>query len=160
MNKKGFIVPTLLAIIALLVIGGGIYIYKRKSSSSQMFPSPSPLETRTSLTTFETNSDPSSSQFNCSSEYNANIKDITGLRGCWFTPHGALRNVTFLENNTFFFHEGDVADLAYKGVYKINGAIITLQFDDRRKDLQLLLSSDGVTKYLKNEQEKEYFIFP
>ncbi|MEK7128199.1 MAG: hypothetical protein AAB933_01370 [Patescibacteria group bacterium] len=29
-NKKGFIVPLLLGIIALLVIGGGIYIYNNK----------------------------------------------------------------------------------------------------------------------------------
>ncbi|MDD5051058.1 MAG: hypothetical protein PHV93_04990 [Candidatus Pacebacteria bacterium] len=34
MNKKGFIVPVLLAIIALLVIGGGVYIYKNKKAES------------------------------------------------------------------------------------------------------------------------------
>lgn len=31
-SQKGFIVPTLLIIIALLVIGGGVYIYKNKKS--------------------------------------------------------------------------------------------------------------------------------
>lgn len=32
-SQKGFIVPVLLVIIALLVIGGGVYIYENKSSS-------------------------------------------------------------------------------------------------------------------------------
>ncbi len=31
-NKKGFIIPLLLAIIAVLVIGGGVYVYSQKNS--------------------------------------------------------------------------------------------------------------------------------
>ncbi len=33
-NQKGFIVPLLLGIIALFVIGGGVYIYKNKTTES------------------------------------------------------------------------------------------------------------------------------
>ena len=33
-NQKGFIVPLLLAIIALLVIGGGVYIYQNKKAEA------------------------------------------------------------------------------------------------------------------------------
>jgi len=29
-SKKGFIVPVLLVIIALLVVGGGVYVYENK----------------------------------------------------------------------------------------------------------------------------------
>ncbi len=33
-NQKGFIVPILLAIIAALIIGGGVYVYKNKKSET------------------------------------------------------------------------------------------------------------------------------
>ena len=33
-SQKGFIVPILLVIIALLVVGGGVYIYKNKKTET------------------------------------------------------------------------------------------------------------------------------
>jgi hypothetical protein len=37
-NNKGFIVPVLLAIIAVLVVGGGVYVYNDKKSEAPVLP--------------------------------------------------------------------------------------------------------------------------
>jgi len=37
-NQKGFIVPLLLAIIAVLVVGGGVYVYKNKKAEAPVLP--------------------------------------------------------------------------------------------------------------------------
>lgn len=37
-SRKGFIVPVLLAIIGLLVIGGGVYIYQDKKAEAPVSP--------------------------------------------------------------------------------------------------------------------------
>lgn len=44
-NQKGFIVPLLVAIIAVLVIGGGIYISSIKKSEAPVFPTSTDVQT-------------------------------------------------------------------------------------------------------------------
>ena len=53
------------------------------------------------------------------------------LLGNWWTPHYAVRKVSFLDNETFIFDEGDGKKM--KGKYTLNNKTVSLHFDNGSK---------------------------
>jgi len=82
------------------------------------------------------------------------------LQGFWFTPHAALRNLTFFAtDNKFNFNDG--GGQIYTGTYSINDFSVFLHFEDKsQKDMALTFSRDNQQPnyYLKNDLLGEYYV--
>lgn len=113
-QKKGFIVPVLLAIIALLVIGGGVYVYQNKKAEAptvvdtgieqsdqiqqQTNTKPSPVNTQTNNSLSQ--SDTSDWKTYTNSEYGFELK----------YPNDWKFSTYFLNADGFFFTENKAKD--------------------------------------------------
>ncbi len=87
------------------------------------------------------------------------IVNTSDLEGYWFTPHSALRNLTFFADNKFNFNDG--SGQKYAGTYLINDFSVTLHFEDKsQKDMALTFSKDNQQPnyYLKNNLLGEYYV--
>ena len=78
-TQKGFVVPLLIAIIALLVIGGGIYVYQIEKVETPVSPAGTEVQTDSSVPTATNNQQDLVSQkitLDMSSGFNQNYKTV------------------------------------------------------------------------------------
>jgi hypothetical protein len=64
------------------------------------------------------------------------IKPSEYILGCWFKPHDAGIKMKFTRDGHFIFNDyNDILgkEEVLKGKYAINGAVLTLYYDDRPK---------------------------
>jgi hypothetical protein len=79
------------------------------------------------------------------------------LSGYWFTPHAAIRNITFLDNHRFEFKTGDTTT-SISGTYLFDGTTLVLPLNTGQS-LSLTLSHDNQgNTYLRNDMVGEYFV--
>lgn len=74
-------------------------------------------------------------------DYDLESYSKSNLVGSWWTPHYAIRKVSFNENGTFLFDNGDGKNL--KGKFKLNNKSVSLNFNN------------GLSKTLKIGRGKE-----
>ncbi|MCW2118762.1 hypothetical protein [Flavobacterium sp. 7A] len=61
-------------------------------------------------------------------DYDLKSYSKSNLIGNWFTPHSAVRKVSFFDNGTFIFDEGDGKKI--EGKFKLIEKSVTLDFDN------------------------------